>query len=205
MILNLLDDAFFATILAMMNMIKNSTKRAMIKGIPVYRLTGLTDESLPMIKDTQMWIHYRHLGDAGWCLAVPDPLREAVMKWFTKHGLGLENLDQLPKQNILDYTMKVLAVAGLTLMAALVLGSSVKELASIAGLLVIALPFVVVGLLARGPKNGTPFGKFIGPTSVRTRQSFAAAATAEESAYFRYRSPGCAHMAGTLAHTMHGD
>lgn len=54
MILNLLDDAFFATILPMMNMIKNPTKRAMIKGIPVYRLTGLTDESLPMIKDTNV-------------------------------------------------------------------------------------------------------------------------------------------------------
>ena len=72
---------------------------ARIRGVPVYRLTGVSDANRDLVKSTQMWVHYRHLGDEGWYLAVPDAWREAAAKGLGRHGLGLAYAGKLPERS----------------------------------------------------------------------------------------------------------
>ena len=175
----------------------------MIRGVPVYRLTGVTAANLPVIKSTGMWVHYRHLGDAGWCLAVPDPLFDAVTAALGEHDIGFESLQHLPERSNAMFYLG--AVWGM--IAAVAFGYMIAEAGAetFGGLIILASPFVGIALIGQRGKSGAQYGALTMPTPRRTSQSFAEAATAEESAYFRYRSPGCSHMAGTVAHTMHGD
>ena len=146
---------------AMEQTVKNPARRAMIRGVPVYRLTGVTAANLPVIKATGMWVHYRHLGDAGWCLAVPDPAREAVMTGLAEHGLGLEDLEQLPKDEmgLGKGAAKLLAVGGsaFTLFLAMKIGGAPGML------LGMSIPVVLLMLMHDAGGRSAVYGELLRP------------------------------------------
>lgn len=85
-------------ILRMEQIVKNKTKRATIKGLPVWHLTGVSKEAVSAIKDTGFWVHYRSFGLDGWYIAASDAMLPHFKAALAKKGVDFEAVKHLPRR-----------------------------------------------------------------------------------------------------------
>ena len=175
---------------------------ARIRGVPVYRLTGVSDANRDLVKSTQMWVHYRHLGDEGWYLAVPDAWREAAAKGLGRHGLGLAYAGKLPERS---NAMFYLGVAAFSLVAfaagVIVVGETNSDFGLVLALAGIAAPFVAAH--QRG-KSGAQYGSLLALTEGRGGGASSTGGNLFESFHQRHGGSGFAHIPGTMAYDVYG-
>ena len=74
--------------------------KALIKGLPTWHLTGVTDAAVPAIRDTGFWVHYRSFGLDGWYIAAPNAVLPHFKAALAKQGVGVEAVKKLPRKYI---------------------------------------------------------------------------------------------------------
>jgi hypothetical protein len=78
---------------------KSKVNAATIKGVPVWKLNGVTDANQKHIEETGLAVHYGNLGYNGWGLIAPETLREAVLTELRQYGISARPWKILPKKS----------------------------------------------------------------------------------------------------------
>ena len=68
---------------------------AEFKKLPVWRLNGVTDANVKVVKETELWVHYPRLRDEGWGLIADDSTRKKQLAKLKKHGITAKPWDEV--------------------------------------------------------------------------------------------------------------